>query len=120
MHKIAFALCAVNLLFVSTKAAEDGDPARGEQFFRACAACHSLSANHNMTGPSLAGVFGRKAGALASFQRYSPAMKSSDVTWNEQALNAWLTKPDDFIPGSRMTFQGIGEAQIRADIRSRR
>jgi cytochrome c len=69
-----------------------------------------------MTGPSLAGVMGRKAGTLASFQRYSPALKSSGVTWDERTLDAWLAKPDAFIPGSRMTFAGIREAQPRADI----
>jgi hypothetical protein len=69
-----------------------------------------------MTGPSLAGVIGRKAGALASFQRYSPALKSSNVIWNEETLDAWLAKPDAFIPGSRMTFEGIKPVAIRADI----
>jgi cytochrome c len=98
------------------KEAENGNPARGEQDFQACAACHSLTPNHNMTGPSLAGVIGRKAGTLASFQRYSPALKSSGVTWNEQTLDAWLAKPDAFIPGTSMTFDGIPKPGIRADI----
>src|SRR5260370_26548717 len=69
-----------------------------------------------MTGQSLAGVVGCKAGALASFQRYSPDLKSCSVVWNDQALDAWLKKPDAFISGTRMTFQGIGEARIRADL----
>jgi cytochrome c len=69
-----------------------------------------------MTGPSLAGVFGRKAGALSSFQRYSPALKSSSVVWDEGTLDAWLAEPDAFIPGSRMTFEGIKPGNIRADI----
>jgi len=116
MLKPAIVVLALIVIPASAREAEDSDPARGEQYFRACASCHSLTPNHNMTGPSLAGVFGRKAGSLASFQRYSPALKSSGVVWDEQTLDAWLTKPDAFIPDSRMTFQGIGAPKIRADI----
>ena len=36
-------------------AAED-DVALGARAFRACAACHSVEANRNMTGPSLADI----------------------------------------------------------------
>jgi cytochrome c len=69
-----------------------------------------------MTGPSLAGVIGRKAGTLAGFKRYSPVMKSSHVMWNEKTLNSWLTNPDAFIPGTRMIFRGIPDGAIRADL----
>src|SRR5262249_30660311 len=72
--------------------------------FRACAACHSLEANRNMTGPSLAGVWNRKAGGLASFTRYSDAMKLSGITWDEQSLDGYLKNPAEFMPGNHMTF----------------
>src|SRR5437588_2456350 len=78
-------------------AAIDGDAARGRRFFGACAACHSLEADRNMTGPSLAGVWGRHAGGLSSFERYSPALKSSAVVWNDQTLDEWLKDPAHFI-----------------------
>jgi cytochrome c len=93
-----------------------GDPNRGAESFRACAACHSLAPDKNMTGPSLAAVFGRKAGGLESFHRYSPALKSADVVWNEQTLDAWLKDPANFIPKNRMTFRGIKDDKIRADL----
>ena len=109
-------LCAIGLLVARTRAEAAGDPVKGEHFFQACAACHSLTPNHNMTGPSLAGVIGRKAGTLASFQRYSQALRSSALIWDEKTLDAWLTSPSGFIPGSTMTFQGIGQAAIRADL----
>lgn len=114
----AIAAIALAFAFVSApaQAAETGNPGRGEKYFQACAVCHSLTPNHNMTGPSLAGVIGRKAGTLASFQRYSPALKASGVTWDDRALDAWLEKPDAFIPGSRMTFRGIAQPAIRADL----
>jgi cytochrome c len=58
-------------------AAEEG-VALGARAFRACAMCHSVETNRNMTGPSLADVWNRKAGSLSNFPRYSDAMKSSD------------------------------------------
>lgn len=92
------------------------DAKRGAQLFRACIACHSLAADRNMTGPSLAGFWGRKAGGLQSFERYSPALKGSGVVWDEKSLDEWLKSPDRFIPNSRMTFAGISDAKQRADL----
>jgi cytochrome c2 len=64
-----YALLAVTLLFflsVSPALTAEGDAALGARAFRACAACHSVEANRNMTGPSLAEVWNRKAGSLAA------------------------------------------------------
>ncbi len=97
-------------------AAAAGDPERGAKAFGFCAACHSLKPDLNMTGPSLAGVWDRKAGSLASFERYSPALKAADITWNEQTLDAWLKSPAELVPHNRMTVQGIDDARNRADI----
>jgi cytochrome c len=88
----------------------------GRKLYRACAPCHSLRPDVNMTGPSLAGVWGRKAGGLSSFERYSPALKSSGVVWDEKSLDAWLRDPSGFIPYNRMTFPGIKDAPARADL----
>ncbi len=93
-----------------------GDAKRGAQLFRACIACHSLAPERNMTGPSLAGFWGRKAGDLKSFERYSPALKGSGVVWDEKSLDGWLKAPARFIPNSRMTFAGISEAKQRTDL----
>jgi cytochrome c len=56
--------------------AQPGDVTRGERTYRACMACHSLEPKRNMTGPSLAEVWNRTAGSLASFPRYSAALPS--------------------------------------------
>ena len=93
-----------------------GDAKRGAQLFRACIACHSLAPDRNMTGPSLAGFWGRKAGDLKSFERYSPALKGSGVVWDEKSLDGWLKAPARFIPNSRMIFAGISEAKQRTDL----
>ena len=67
-------------------ARSDGNSARGQRAFGACAACHSLQPDQNMTGPSLASLWNRKAGSVASFSRYSSALKSSNIVWNDKTL----------------------------------
>jgi cytochrome c len=96
--------------------AQHGDAARGERMYRACAPCHVLEPDRNMTGPSLAEIWNRKAGSLASFPRYSPALKSSGIIWNDDTLNEWIKDPQHFIPGNTMTFQGMKDARQRADL----
>ncbi len=104
------------MLTVQAALAVEGNPSRGQRVFGACAACHSLEAKRNMTGPSLAELWQRKAGSVDDFKRYSPALKSSGVTWDEKSLDAWLLDPAHFIPGNTMTFRGIADAQQRADL----
>ncbi len=83
---------AIAMLFLTgwRTMAEPGDAARGERVYRACVACHSLEANRNMTGPSLAELWNRKSGSLASFPRYSPALKSAGIIWNDDTLDEWV------------------------------
>ncbi|HEU5017536.1 MAG TPA: c-type cytochrome [Pseudolabrys sp.] len=112
---VALAMLA-SLTTVSHGLAAEGNATRGQRVFGACAACHSLQPNVNMTGPSLAGLWGRKAGSLASFDRYSPALQSADVVWNDKTLDAWLKDPQQLVPGNHMTFPGIRQAQPRTDL----
>src|SRR5690348_14309478 len=112
---LSAACAAVALLSDGVWAAEEPDLG-ASLFTRACAACHSLAPDRNMTGPSLAGVWGRKAGSLESFDRYSPALKSSSVVWDEKSLDAWLTSPSRFIPNNHMPFAGIPNPGQRADL----
>ena len=93
-----------------------GNAGRGAPLFRACAMCHSLAPGGNMTGPSLAGVWGRKAGSLAGFDRYSAALKASAVVWDGKTLDQWLRAPAQFIPGNQMNFAGISDPGKRADL----
>ena len=82
--------------------AVEGSVARGQRVFGACAACHSLRQDQNMTGPSLAHLWNRKAGSLASFSRYSSAMKSANVEWNDKTLDEWIADPQHVIPGNQI------------------
>ena len=93
-----------------------GDAARGALLFQNCAACHSASPDEHMTGPSLAGVWQRKAGSAASYARYSDALKRSGAVWNEATLDAWLRNPAAFAPGNFMNVPGIADAGARSDL----
>ena len=108
------ALATIALL--SPALAQNGDASRGQQDFRACAPCHSLEADRNMTGPSLANLWGRKAGSLPSFERYSEALKSSGIIWDDRALDGWLTDPERMVPDNEMPFEGIKDGRVRADL----
>jgi len=96
--------------------AAEGNAARGQRIFGTCAACHSLQPDQNMTGPSLADLWGRKAGNLPSFNRYSPALKSANLAWNDKTLDEWIEDPQHLVPGNEMTFAGIKDARQRADL----
>jgi cytochrome c len=114
-HATALAVLTSFVIASPTLAAE-GNPAQGQRVFGACAACHSLRPDQNMTGPSLAGLWNRKAGMLASFSRYSPAMKSANIEWNDKTLDEWITDPQHVVPGNQMTFSGIKDARQRTDL----
>lgn len=83
-----------SLLCFAGSALGAGDPNRGAQVFQACMACHSIKPGEHMTGPSLANIWGHKAGTIEKFLRYSDAMKRADVIWNDATLDKWLSDPD--------------------------
>jgi cytochrome c len=112
---LAVAAAGIPFAIVTARAAKP-DVSQGQRVFQACAACHSLQPDQNMTGPSLADLWGRKAGSLPSFNRYSPALKSVNVVWDDKTLDQWIADPQHLIPGNEMTFAGIKDPQQRADL----
>ena len=102
-------------LLLASVARADGDAARGEAKFQDCAACHKLEAGANNVGPSLHGVFTRKAGELADF-RYSPAIKRSGIIWTPETLDKFISDPQAAAPGNRMPYAGMASASDRADL----
>ena len=116
MREFARAMAALGVtLLLAGAARADGDAARGEARFQDCAACHKLEAGSNNVGPSLHGLFERKAGALADF-RYSPAMKRSGITWTPETLDKFITDPQAMVPANRMPYAGMANAADRADL----
>lgn len=97
------------------------DPAEmtnGErQFARKCSICHTLTPDGaRRAGPSLYGVFGRRAGTLDGY-RYSPALMGSDIVWDAETIDRLFDEgPDHVTPGSKMPMQVIAGAGDRADL----
>lgn len=98
-----------------TASAAGADAAHGKVVFARCAACHDLNTGATRLGPSLKGIVGRKAGTFGTYA-YSAAMKGKGVTWNPQTLDAFLSGPTKYVPGTKMAFAGLPNAQDRADV----
>lgn len=92
-----------------------GNAAEGEKVFVQCKTCHVKEAGQNRVGPSLAGIVGRAAGTVEGFN-YSPANKNSGITWSAEKLFQYLEKPARVVPGTKMVFAGLPDAQKRADV----
>jgi cytochrome c len=92
----------------------DGDPGKGKVVFEQCAACHALD-EEKSDGPSLKGVFGRKAGSRDDY-RYSAAMTRSGIVWDAKTLDAYIANPQDYIKGNRMSFAGVSDGSDRDDL----
>lgn len=92
-------------------AAADAD--HGKALYQACAACHTE--RPDALGPSLKGVFGRKAAALDDF-RYSNPMKRANLVWDEENLRAYIIDPQGKVKGNRMPYGGITNPKDVDDI----
>jgi cytochrome c len=93
------------------------DPAKGEQVFKKCTACHTINqGGASGTGPNLYGVMGSPIGKHAPGFPYSPALSGKGGNWDWESMSAWLKSPKDFAPGTKMTFAGLGKAEDRANL----
>ena len=106
-------LLVVALVVGSATPAHAADAEHGKALYKACAACHTDKPG--TIGPSLKGVVGRKAGALDDF-RYSPAMKRSELVWDEASLRDYISDPQGKVKGNRMPFAGIKQPTDADDI----
>lgn len=90
------------------------DSQSGKRAFAQCAGCHSIDGTPSL-GPSLRGVYGRKAGSSRTYS-YSPAIKEVGLVWNSSELDAFLQSPQKTIPRNRMTFAGMTNDRDRQDV----
>ena len=95
------------------------DVERGAAAVRKCQSCHNFGEGEpNKQGPHLYDVVGRLEGSVEDFA-YSDALlahRDAGDIWTYDNLNAFLTKPSDYAPGTKMAFAGIRTAEERADI----
>ena len=88
----------------------------GEKVFKKCASCHSISkGGKNKIGPALWGVIGRQAGILTDY-KYSKSLISYGKKWSFEEMNGFLTKPKEWIPGTKMAFAGLKNEKDRASL----
>ena len=106
---------AVAAFAVPAYAQSTGDATKGKSVFRQCSVCHSDKEGENRVGPSLFGVYGRKAGEAPAFS-YSKAVKDSGISWNDDNLSKYLENPQQVIKGTRMAFPGLKKPEDRADV----
>lgn len=91
------------------------DIAAGADVAKKCVSCHSFDeGGANKTGPALYGVLNRDVAALDF--KYSDSLVAYDGVWDYQALNNFLWRPKDYIPGNKMNFRGVRKDQERADL----
>ena len=93
-------------LLASSTAVLGADAAAGKALFRQqCSICHSAETGDNGggQGPTLVGVYGRRAASAAGFS-YSSAMRTSGLTWDADTLSRFLASPTRVVPGSAMVI----------------
>ena len=93
------------------------DPAKGEQVFKKCAACHNAdNGGANALGPNLWGVLGEPIGKGAHGFAFSEALAGHGGNWDWDTLGQWLANPKKFAPGTKMTFAGLSNPEDRANV----
>jgi cytochrome c len=92
------------------------DPAAGQAITRQCAACHVFDeGGANRVGPALWDVVGREIGAASGFA-YSAALDALEGDWTFEKLDAYLTNPREYAPGTSMAFAGLRSPEDRANL----
>lgn len=91
------------------------DPAEGEGIWRQCSSCHALEDGANGTGPHLFGVVGRPQAEVGEYA-YSAAFAELGGEWTPEELDGFLADPQEWVPGTKMTYRGLADVEDRANL----
>ncbi|MGV8841093.1 MAG: hypothetical protein ACWA6X_12410, partial [Bauldia sp.] len=95
------------------------DPATGAALAAQCGICHTFDAGGGTrVGPNLFDVVAAPIARETTFT-YSPALiglAATGGTWTFDLLDAFLANPAEAVPGTRMGFGGIADANERAAV----
>lgn len=84
------------------------DPAAGRKVARKCSACHTFdSGGANRVGPALFGILGRGIASVEGYNYSSAFEAKAGETWNYDNMAAFLAKPREWVPGTKMAFAGL-------------
>jgi len=93
------------------------DATKGAKVFKKCTSCHNVDqGGKNGTGPNIWDIVGKPAGQRTGFTGYSGALTTSGITWNYEELDDFLTKPKNYISGTKMNFVGLKKEADRAAV----
>jgi cytochrome c len=95
---------------------QQADPAQGERVAAICRGCHNMErgGGHKM-GPNLWGIVNAPRARHQEYS-YSDGMKSKPGVWSIESLDAFLTRPSKYIPGTRMGYYGMKNPKRRAAV----
>lgn len=89
----------------------------GGRLFRQCAACHSIrSGESDRDGPNLFAVMEKPVAWNRPRFSYTDALRAAGGRWTAERMDAWLTSPNRFAPGTSMSFPGLRDPLDRADV----
>ena len=85
-------------------------------FKKKCISCHTIAKGEkNKVGPAIFGIIGKKSGSVSNY-KYSKALLAHGKTWSFEEINAFLTKPQAHVKGTKMAFGGISNEKDRASV----
>lgn len=91
------------------------DVGAGEKVFAKCKTCHKIDGS-NGTGPHLNGVVNRPKASIAGFGYSNALMAMASDSWTPDNMNAFLTSPKAYAPGTKMSFAGLPKVEDRASV----
>jgi cytochrome c len=89
----------------------------GEKVFKKCKACHKIGAKaKHGTGPHLNNIYGRIAGSLNDYKKYSKNIinaGNNGLIWDSETLSSFIENPKKYLAGTKMNFKGIKKSTDR-------
>ena len=89
----------------------------GQKVFKKCKACHKIGAKaKHGTGPHLNNIYGRIAGSLNDYKKYSKNIINAGnkgLIWDSETLSSFIENPKKYLAGTKMNFKGIKKSTDR-------
>jgi cytochrome c len=90
------------------------EPAAGEKLFKKCVICHNPDKDgKRKIGPNLWDVVAGPVAAAEGFAYSKALQEKSGETWSYDNLDAFLERPKDWAPGTKMAFAGLKKPEQR-------